>query len=1231
MLERWNNRSSYPADFQAQIRRYFQFEGGPLPNGESEGRVVFEQLMAGYSVGTQSDRGYEYTIDAWLEKNGVTVKNPGLLFPDNKERIALISLAYQGWIKLDRNGNPVGCPSLAKALANDDRAEAWYEIRYNTNREGRRYSESELFGLYNDIDNVGEDDAKAAYRMLTRHQGVILGADDVAGTIDDYERLYPPGSRSNPINVQLESARNYLVTNFVDFAGIPISVNWCNIYIGEHDGSTPGSSDTRYYRNTDADTLTGTNQSDLMFGESGADTLNGAGGDDVLYGGTGNDLLRGGEGHDYYMYATGDGRDTLTDSDNEGEIRFNDVALDGGTKLVGVNGEANGVFRSADQQTYYIRYNDFLFITQTPNDDPGNSEGIVVEGYADGALNLTFNPARPEPETVNTVDYNLEEPGSPTADNDLMIGTDTAEAMSGRQGDDILRGNGGNDSLWGDDQSTVGGDDFLYGGAGEDFLEGEAGDDFLDGGEDNDILLGDYRSEDRGHDTLLGGAGRDNLAGFYGIDWLDGGEGNDLLGGGAGMDFVLGGAGDDILFGDDNPEAARGWTVTVAESNVNPYNGLALSRSLSFTGVFLGLPPPADQHGDVLAGGSGDDYLAGNGGNDTLLGEADSDFLLGGNGDDLLIGGTGNDILKGEAGADTYLINPNDGIDVIYSYWGSGQGLDVLRFGEGITKEQLLFNRTNGSDLLIDYGTGKVAIWGWYGGLNWQLGAIQLADGTASSPAQASSLGINTSHQYSYTQGTGTQTIQDWGGGADSLVFGPGTLPSDVIVQRSGSNLVLSVSAGAQSLGAAATSSTDQVVFTNWFGNAAHLIETITFADGTVWSGKAITEPFLTVTGSDTANDNLYGVEGWGDTLSGLGGDDRLYGYGGDDTLVGGAGNDILYGGNGNDVYRFAKGDGQDSIEETGGYDVLRISGYDPSAITTRWSGTDLVFEFTGSSDRITLTNQNSSSQYKVDAYRVVTSGSNAGDTITAPDFGTPMFEYEIYGLAGSDTLTGSRGMDTLDGGDGNDVLDGGGCQLGFDTFIGGAGDDILGGAPGSNDWWNFGNVYRGGTGNDLLRGTRGTDKYYFDLGDGHDVIDDPLHQPAGYPYSLSNGGGRLILGSGVSPSAVKVERVGVDLKISISANDSVTVRNWYLDTNAPTNYGLSSVEFSDGTVWLNAEITQKGLTQVGTAGNDVLEGTSLGDRLLGQAGDDTLNGYWGADELDGGVGNRRPERQRRR
>lgn len=50
-----------------------------------------------------------------------------------------------------------------------------------------------------------------------------------------------------------------------------------------------------------------------IWGGAGNDTLNGRGGDDTLYGGTGNDVLYGGTGNDLFVFANGDGNDTIMD------------------------------------------------------------------------------------------------------------------------------------------------------------------------------------------------------------------------------------------------------------------------------------------------------------------------------------------------------------------------------------------------------------------------------------------------------------------------------------------------------------------------------------------------------------------------------------------------------------------------------------------------------------------------------------------------------------------------------------------------------------------------------------------------------------------------------------------------------------------------------------------------------------------------------------------------------
>jgi len=109
-------------------------------------------------------------------------------------------------------------------------------------------------------------------------------------------------------------------------------------------------------------------------------------------------------------------------------------------------------------------------------------------------------------------------------------------------GDDIVRGQGGNDDLY-----TVAGSDSLFGGTGADRLNGGAGKDFLYGGADNDRLIGGS-----GNDKQYGGKGNDSLIGGNNNDRLFGGSGSDALNGGMGDDRLFGGAGSDVFVFTDN-------------------------------------------------------------------------------------------------------------------------------------------------------------------------------------------------------------------------------------------------------------------------------------------------------------------------------------------------------------------------------------------------------------------------------------------------------------------------------------------------------------------------------------------------------------------------------------------------------------------------------------------------------------------------------------------------------
>ena len=61
------------------------------------------------------------------------------------------------------------------------------------------------------------------------------------------------------------------------------------------------------------DQIGGGSGNDTLLGGDGNDTLWGEDGDDVLTGGTGDDVMIGGAGHDTFVFAPGDGHDTITD------------------------------------------------------------------------------------------------------------------------------------------------------------------------------------------------------------------------------------------------------------------------------------------------------------------------------------------------------------------------------------------------------------------------------------------------------------------------------------------------------------------------------------------------------------------------------------------------------------------------------------------------------------------------------------------------------------------------------------------------------------------------------------------------------------------------------------------------------------------------------------------------------------------------------------------------------
>ncbi len=116
-----------------------------------------------------------------------------------------------------------------------------------------------------------------------------------------------------------------------------------NVATGAGVTATALNADKRqiFVGNTGADTFTGGKDDDLFFAGDGSDVLTGGKGDDKLYGGNGSDT---------YLFQTGDGDDTIVDSDGQGIIKIDGNALNGGKETTA----GAGIWQSEDKLYQYV-------------------------------------------------------------------------------------------------------------------------------------------------------------------------------------------------------------------------------------------------------------------------------------------------------------------------------------------------------------------------------------------------------------------------------------------------------------------------------------------------------------------------------------------------------------------------------------------------------------------------------------------------------------------------------------------------------------------------------------------------------------------------------------------------------------------------------------------------------------------------------------------------------------
>ena len=841
-----------------------------------------------------------------------------------------------------------------------------------------------------------------------------------------------------------------------------------------------------------------------------------------------------------------------------------------------------------------------------------------------------------------------------------MIGSNFRDTLWGNGSNNVIRGGGGMDDLYGFATST-GEIDFLYGGDDIDLLLGGMGLDRLDGeaGEDTvsyllsptglTISLRNPAAENTGWaagdtftsiEDVIGSEFNDIIYGNNDplINQLQGQGGNDtIFGGGAAYTVLIGGIGADALHGTpgglyliDYETALSGVTADMANPTVNTGDAAGDTYFELFGRDLAGSP-----YNDVLYGDAGNnniigdpdqvaynfvngvDQLFGRDGNDTLDGGPRGDALDGGNGFDAaaytsalapvsaFLGNPGAN--TGDAAGDTYIniealigshLNDILGGDNLDNSLLGRDGNDTLQ-GEG------------GDDLLVGGLGADVLIGG--AGLDLATYSDSTVGVTINLALPSTNVGVvAVGDTYFGIEGVLGSAYADIITGDDAANTLRGELGADFLIGAGGDD-TLDGGAGSDQLDGGAGFN-----IASYASSGAGI--TASLANSGVNTGDAQGDTYANIQqiNGSNAGDTLTGAAGAGSVLRGLGGNDTLNALGatqlngddGNDTLNGGGSDDVLIGG--------------------AGADVLNGGG-----------GTDLASYVTSASGvSVSLVGGGANGDAAGDIYNSIenVAGSNFADTIT----GDGNANY-LLGLAGNDVIEGGAGDDLLEGGAGADTIRGG---AGFDfavyggsavgvsvSLVGGpeagdaAGDtfDSIEGVIGSAFADTIvgdanANTVQGGAGDDVIR-----------TGDGADLIagnagNDIIYGGLGTDIMLGEAGADTFVFDTVAESQATLQVVsdiiddfqtGVD-KIDISGFNPTSVSfgtdGVYNTVIATSASGTFTVRVRGAVNSSDIITTSTGSAITGGAGADSLIGTGGGDTIIGGGGGDTLTGGGGAD-----------------
>ncbi|WP_299472554.1 calcium-binding protein [uncultured Roseibium sp.] len=926
-------------------------------------------------------------------------------------------------------------------------------------------------------------------------------------------------------------------------------------------------------------TLVGTDQSEILYGSYASERI---------IGGLGDDFLRGSSEGDIYEYMSGDGNDTIyettTGSDADvlelTDLTLADVYLSTGNYADGTQDDLHVTVKATGET-----------ITVDQQFHPIDAAGIEQIVFSDGT---TFG----ETEIV----ANLQ-----------LVGTDQDNTLRGGYFSEQIVGGLGDDTLSGDS----GGDTYVYA-----------------SGDGNDTIF-----------EASNGAGEDVLK-FTDLNVADveftlgeraGSQGYDLF-------VTVKATGEDITVSDNAIDGAANGLERIEFADGTSLDANGITHLATYGAAVPEAYLDGNEMANNLVGTEANETLTGNGGDDILQGRDGSDtyvFARGDGSDTIEDGGNGDtDALriKDYAASEVSLSRIGTSYDLVLTFSGTSDQITLINTLNGSSADQIekivfddntVWTMTDVREMVLaQAGTaGDDVILGFNG-----------ADTLAGNAGNDDLAGASGNDTYLYARGDGFDKITEntFHGTSDMLRF-TDINPADVSVYRDGDTITLVIAES--SPGAGDNGAVELVDSAADFFERG--IESIVFADGTVWSRNdwvsvAVENAAPTVEGNTVtalvpgapitiAHSELLGNDSDpdSDALS-------IIGF---RNVVGGQ---VSLGAGGTFIVTLD----DDNVPVT--FDYLVTDGvYTRTAsVTAGYVQPDVIDEL----DPATINGTSGDDLYRLaGGTHTINLGTGADTLIVSADTG----DYTLYDTGSgaadeNDRIIFAEGIALSDV---RALRNGDHVVLSFEGLSGSVtirdfSNDSSSWHQRQIDWFEFSDgtvlshedffaetYFKGTVGNDVIRGTYGVDTFtlglgsdtlYLNRGSDRIVMSDAISDIRLHDWgrSSSDVDDTLVFADGITIDEIIGTRDGDHIRLSFTDRaGSITIEqasrdvSWYLERQ------IDWFEFSDGTRLSYQDFYAQTYFK-GTDGNDVIRGTYGADTFTLGLGSDTIYLHRGSDRI---------------